>query len=178
MFVHFWATETEHEWRRGKERGRHRIPSRLPALSYQHRAWCRAWTQEPWDPNLSRSGTTNQLSHMCALLSFLSLPDTVCTRTLMSLVNSSLTSSLLMFDFHTVQSQGPSWLVLWDPSSGYSDQPACIKSVVSWTDPKVTHILWEAIYKGWEIWWARIDWVPTSVRPLDFNFPVPHFLYL
>uniref|UniRef100_A0ABI7X6E2 Uncharacterized protein n=1 Tax=Felis catus TaxID=9685 RepID=A0ABI7X6E2_FELCA len=28
--------ETEHEWRRGRERGRHRIRSRLQALSCQH----------------------------------------------------------------------------------------------------------------------------------------------
>ena len=33
--------ETEHEWGRGRERGRHRIQSRLQALSCQHRA--RRW---------------------------------------------------------------------------------------------------------------------------------------
>lgn len=32
----------------------------------------------------------------------------------MSSINFALTSSQLMFDFHLVRSQGPSWLVLWD----------------------------------------------------------------
>ena len=36
MFLHFW--ETECEQRRGRERGRHRIRSRLQAPSCQHRA--------------------------------------------------------------------------------------------------------------------------------------------
>ena len=37
--------KTEHKWGRGRERGRHRIPSRLQALSCQHRARRRAQTQ-------------------------------------------------------------------------------------------------------------------------------------
>ena len=42
--------ETEHEWGRGKERGKHRIWSRLRALSCQHRAWHGAQThqRESW----------------------------------------------------------------------------------------------------------------------------------
>ena len=45
-----------------RERGRHRTPSRLQALSYQHKARCGAWTHKPWDHDLSRSQTLNQLT--------------------------------------------------------------------------------------------------------------------
>ena len=45
------------------ERETHRIRSRLQALSCQHRAWCGAWTHEPWDHDLSQSWTLNWLSH-------------------------------------------------------------------------------------------------------------------
>ena len=48
---------------RGRERGRHRIRSRLQALSCQHRAQCGARTHELWDHDLSWSWTLNQLSH-------------------------------------------------------------------------------------------------------------------
>ena len=54
-FIYFWETETQHKWGRGRERGRHRIGSRLQALSCQHRASCRAWTHGVWDHDLSRS---------------------------------------------------------------------------------------------------------------------------
>ena len=65
MFIYFWERdrETEHEWGRGRERGRHRIRSRLEALSCQHRAWHGARTHELWDHDLSRSQTLKQLSH-------------------------------------------------------------------------------------------------------------------
>ena len=53
----------EEESGTGRERGRHRIWSRLQALSCQHRAWCGARTHKPWDHDLSRSWTLNQLSH-------------------------------------------------------------------------------------------------------------------
>ena len=39
--------ETECKLGRGRERGRHRIRSRLQALSCQHRAQCGAQTREP-----------------------------------------------------------------------------------------------------------------------------------
>ena len=52
-----------HEWGRGREGGRQRIWSRLQALSCQCRAWCRAWTHELWDHDMSWSWTLNQLSH-------------------------------------------------------------------------------------------------------------------
>ena len=57
--------EKERESRRGaeRERGRHRIRSRLQVLSCQHRAQHRAWTHQPWDHDLSWSWTLNQLSH-------------------------------------------------------------------------------------------------------------------
>ena len=49
--------ETECEWGRSRERGRHRIQSRLEALSCQHRAWRRTHTHELWDRDLSQSRT-------------------------------------------------------------------------------------------------------------------------
>ena len=45
---------------KGRERGRHRIWSRLQALSCQHRAWCGAWTHKPylrWWPELKSEAT-------------------------------------------------------------------------------------------------------------------------
>ena len=61
MFIHFW--ETDHEWERGREKARHRIWSRLQALSCQQRVQCGARSYESWDHDLSRSQTLNQLSH-------------------------------------------------------------------------------------------------------------------
>ena len=53
MFIFDRERETEHEWGRGRERGRHRIGSRLQALSCQHRARPRAQTHKPRDHDLS-----------------------------------------------------------------------------------------------------------------------------
>ena len=64
--VYFWETETEHEWGRGRERRRHRIQSRLQALSCQHKALCGAQTHWPQDHDLNQSQTLNQLSHLGA----------------------------------------------------------------------------------------------------------------
>ena len=55
--------ETEHEWGRGRERGRHKIRSRLQALRHQPRDWRGARTHKPWDHDLSWSRTFNRLSH-------------------------------------------------------------------------------------------------------------------
>ena len=63
MFIHFWETEREHEWGRGRERGRHWIQSRLQAPSCHHRAQRRARTHGLQDHDLSRSWTLNRLSH-------------------------------------------------------------------------------------------------------------------
>ena len=52
------ARETEHEWERGRERGRHRIRSSLQALS-----WCGFWTHRLQDHDLSQSRLLNWLSH-------------------------------------------------------------------------------------------------------------------
>ena len=60
MFIYFW--HREHEQARGRERGRHRIRSRLQALSCQHRARHEAQTHELWDHDLSWSQALNQLS--------------------------------------------------------------------------------------------------------------------
>ena len=61
MFL--FISETEHEQRRGRERGRHRIWSRLQALSCRHRARRGARTHKLWDHDLSWSRTPNWLSH-------------------------------------------------------------------------------------------------------------------
>ena len=55
MFILGRERETEHEQGRGRERRSPRIWSRLQAPSCQPKAWHRAWTQEPWDHDLSWS---------------------------------------------------------------------------------------------------------------------------
>ena len=59
--IYFWETEreTEHKNRKGREIGRHRMGSRLQAMSCQHRAWCGARTHRLQDYDLSRSQTLN-----------------------------------------------------------------------------------------------------------------------
>ena len=54
-----WAGVVQRE----RQRGRHRIWSRLQDLSWQHRAWREAWTHRPQGHGLSRSRMLNQLSH-------------------------------------------------------------------------------------------------------------------
>ena len=71
-----WAEEGQ------RERERHRIWSRLQALSCQHRSQCGAWTQELWNHDLSQSRTPNQLSHpiaptFCIIFWKLSSPGSV-----------------------------------------------------------------------------------------------------
>ena len=63
LFLRERERETEQEWGRGRERGKHRIQSRLQALSCQPRDRYGAWTHEPWDHDLSRSWTFNWQSH-------------------------------------------------------------------------------------------------------------------
>ena len=65
MFISFWETERDRVWAGAgwRERGRHRIQSRLRALSRQHRAWRAAWTHEPWNHDLGQSVPPNRLSH-------------------------------------------------------------------------------------------------------------------
>ena len=63
LFIFEREGETESEWRRHRERGRHRIQSRPQAPNCQHRARCRARTHKPWDHDLSQSWLLNQLSH-------------------------------------------------------------------------------------------------------------------
>ena len=74
-FIYFWETETEHKWGRSKERGRHRIRSRLQALSCQHRAQCGARTHEARDHDLgevgrSTDGATQVSSRIVFILFF------------------------------------------------------------------------------------------------------------
>ena len=59
----FRETQRQSASRGGSERRRHRIWNRLHGLSCQHRAWGWTWTHEPWDHDLSRSPTLNELSH-------------------------------------------------------------------------------------------------------------------
>ena len=75
--VYFW--ERDRVWAGGgdreRERGRHRIWSRLQALSCQHRGRRGAQTHGPQDHDLRWSQTLNQLSHpgapiSCVLLIF------------------------------------------------------------------------------------------------------------
>ena len=61
--VYLLLRDTEREQGRGRERGRHRIWSRLQVLSSQHRAWCGARTHKLRDHDLSWSRSLNQLSH-------------------------------------------------------------------------------------------------------------------
>ena len=63
MFIYFWERETEHEWGRRRERRKHRIWSRLQALSCQYRAQYGAQTYELGNHDLRWSQTLNQLSH-------------------------------------------------------------------------------------------------------------------
>ena len=70
FFIFERQRETERKWGRGRERGRHRIGSRLQALSCQHGARRGAWTHEPWDRDLSWSQILNRLSHPSALAGF------------------------------------------------------------------------------------------------------------
>ena len=60
-FIYFWETERQSVRGGGaeRERGRHRIWSRLQALSCQQRAQCRARTHRPRDHHLSQSRTLN-----------------------------------------------------------------------------------------------------------------------
>ena len=64
--VYLFLSERHRAWARERQRGRHRIGSRLQALSCQHRAWHGAQTCEPWDHDLSQSWRLNHLSHLGA----------------------------------------------------------------------------------------------------------------
>ena len=67
IFIYFWERERNQNVSRGEaERGRHRIWSRLQALSCLYRARCRARTHKLWDHDLSQSWTPNWLSHLGA----------------------------------------------------------------------------------------------------------------
>ena len=63
LFSFVRQRETEHQWGRSRERGRHRIRGMFQALSCQHWAQREAQTHELWDHDLSQSRALNQLSH-------------------------------------------------------------------------------------------------------------------
>ena len=56
VYLFLRQRETEHEWGRGRERGRHRMWSRLQAPSYQPRVRQRARTHGPRDRDLAEVG--------------------------------------------------------------------------------------------------------------------------
>ena len=56
FYLFLGQREREHERGRGRERGRHRIGSRLQALSHQPRAWRGARTHRPRDRDLAEVG--------------------------------------------------------------------------------------------------------------------------
>ena len=64
-FIHFWELERERQImrERGRETGRHRIPSRLQALSHQHSARHGARTHGLQNHDRSWSRTLNRLRH-------------------------------------------------------------------------------------------------------------------
>ena len=64
--IYLFLRETEHKWGRARERRRHRIRSKLQALSCQHRAQRWARTRKPWDHDLSQGQMLNWLSHPSA----------------------------------------------------------------------------------------------------------------
>ena len=82
MFIYYFEREretereTEYEW--GRERGRHRIWSRLKTLSCQHRARHGAWIHRPQDHDLSWSQTLNRLSHPGTPILFLTIVFFMC----------------------------------------------------------------------------------------------------
>ena len=53
VYLFLGQRETEHEWGRGRERGRHRIGNRFQALSHQPRARRGARTHGPRDCDLA-----------------------------------------------------------------------------------------------------------------------------
>ena len=63
VYLFLRQRETEHERGRVRERGRHRLWSRLQHPSCQHGVWCGAQTHKPWYHDLSWSWSLNRLSH-------------------------------------------------------------------------------------------------------------------
>ena len=56
VYLFLRQRETQHEWGRGRERGKHIIGSRLQALSHQPRARRGARTRGPRDRDLAEVG--------------------------------------------------------------------------------------------------------------------------
>ena len=71
VYLFLGQRETEHEWGRGRERGRHRIGNRLQALSHQPRAWRGARTHGPRDRDLAEVGRSTDCATQVPHYSFL-----------------------------------------------------------------------------------------------------------
>ena len=70
MFIYFWERESTQVEQGQRERG---TEDPKQALCWQQQAWCRAWTRELHDHDLSWSSTLNRLSHPGAPNIFLNL---------------------------------------------------------------------------------------------------------
>ena len=122
MFIYTWESEKERKNEQGKgrererERGRHRIWSRLQALSGQHRAQHGTRTHGPRDHDLSWSRTLNWLSHPDApILTFLiwfSILMMVIAETSLTIItmNKKKVTSMIFW------SREISWLEVYDNS--------------------------------------------------------------
>ena len=124
LFIIEKQRETEHEHGRGQELGRHRIWSRLQALSCQHRAWHGVQTHKPWDHDLSQSQTLNWLSHPGAPAGFFQSEwvARICDRF------HHLTWSHV---FKKVESSCPEWVfnLLGEQQNSQNSQPRCRKDM-------------------------------------------------
>ena len=69
-FFFFGQRETEHEWGRGRERGRHRIGNTLQAPSHQPRARRGARIHGPRDRDLAEVGRLTDCATQAPLLTF------------------------------------------------------------------------------------------------------------
>ena len=81
-----------------RERGRHRIRSRLQSLSCQHRAWCMAQTHYLWDHDLSEADCLTDWATQVPCL--------------LSLFKGEAQSSFLIMGIK-FQITCPIWLYLW-----------------------------------------------------------------
>ena len=130
--------ETEHEWGKGRERGRHRIGSRLQALSHhQPRARRGARTHRRRDRDLSWSQMLNRLSHPGA-------PRVV------SFYWTNVTVSWEAFPFFLPWCFSSSFIyvqVLWDGC--YNFQLSLMK-----LGEEVAQVYWQT--NPWEIGWGLV----------------------
>ncbi|VFV37240.1 glucokinase regulatory protein [Lynx pardinus] len=93
---HFIQRETEHEWARGRERGRHRIGNRLQALSHQPRAGRGARTHGPQDRDLAEVGCLTDCASQAPRKISVFLKKIVIIIAIFSLLDSGLHGTLAL----------------------------------------------------------------------------------